>query len=155
MEELVTLRTIGIKVAKEMIAEVARVATGMKVSGYTVVYSLTGMQEGSMAVGPGAKPLNVRIAMAKVETVFNLRQSTGVKARYIEKENIYPENYAEAIKTLFGGGLAIFADKDLKEFVGAIAFSGGKQEEDIVICQAAIQKVGLFTDEPILLRLLP
>ena len=147
-KELLVFRTIGTEMAVKLGLEAVKAAGQMGVSGFVLVYSRTGMQECSYAVGLEAKPLNVQIALAKIETVLSFRQSTGVRARYIEKKNIYPENYAGAVKTMFGGGLAIFADPELKEFVGAIAFSGGEEWQDIQICCVAIHKAGLYTDEP-------
>lgn len=124
-ERLVTFRTIGTDLALQM--QEAAVAAAMNVSGFVVVFSRTGMQECSRAVGRYAKPLNVRVALAKIETVLVRRQSTSVWRRMVEEERIRPEDYAGAIETLFCGGLAIFADDKCREFVGAIAFSGGEE----------------------------
>lgn len=148
-EGLLTLKTIGTDLALKLQEEAVKAANGLGVSGFIVVYSRTGMQECSRAVGPNAKPLGVQIALAKIDTVLIRRESTGVWQRKIAKEGTRPENYAGAVKTLFGGGLAIFADEERKEFVGAIAFSGGEEWQDIEICWTAIHRVGLYTDEPI------
>lgn len=151
-EGLLTLKTIGTELALKLQDEAVKAANGLEVSGFIVVYSRTGMQECSRAVGPDAKPLNVQIALAKIDTVLIRRESTYVWQRKIAKKGTRPENYAGAVKTLFGGGLAIFADKELKEFVGAIAFSGGEEWQDVGICWMAINNVGLYTDEPTLNR---
>lgn len=169
-----TFRTIGIDLAREMLdIAVAAVGTDMNVSGFAVIYSSTGMQLCSQAVGPNAKPMNAQIALAKIETVLNRRESSGILQEKIKAKGTRPENYAGAVKTLFGGGLAIFADKECTEFVGAIAFSGGEEWQDMnlpvvnggvsrkrdttgsfggeaaegKICQAAIESVELYTDQ--------
>lgn len=149
MEGMLTLKTIGTDLALKLQEEAVKAADGLGISGFVVVYSRTGMQECSRAVGLNAKPLNMQIALAKIETVLIRRESTGVWQRKISEKGTRPENYAGAVKTLFGGGLAIFADEECKEFVGAIAFSGGEEWQDIKICWMAINKVGLYTDESI------
>lgn len=145
---LLTIRTIGIDLALDMLnVAVAAAETDMNVSGFVIIYSSTGMQLCSQVVGPDAKQMAVRIALAKIETVLNRRESTGIWNEKIMAKHTRPENYAGAVKTLFGGGLAIFADEAHTEFVGAIAFSGGEEWQDINICQSAIESVGLYTDQ--------
>ncbi len=43
---------------------------------------------------------------------------------------------------------AIFADKDRKEFVGAVAYSGGLDDQGERMCADATEMAGLFTDIP-------
>jgi len=136
-----------VELADELRLYAKKAATKAGISGFVIVFSSTGMQLCSSAVGPVLKPMSVQIAHAKIETVLARQQSVSVWLKKIEKTGTRPENYAGAIKTLFGGGLAIFADEAHTEFVGAIAFSGGEEWEDQEICQEAISATGLFTDD--------
>lgn len=148
--KLVGTFSIGRNLALNLQQDVVEAALAMGISGFVVIYSSGGMQLCSMAVGPEearwAKPLNAQVALAKIETVLIRRQSISVWRAMIEKLNLRPEYYAGAVKTLFRGGLAIFADKECKEFIGAIAFSGGEEWQDHNICRDAILFRRLFTD---------
>lgn len=144
---LIEFKTIGEKAATDLRSKAVGTASFLEVSGFLVVFDRMGMQLCSCAVGPKAKPLFVQIAIAKAETVLLRQQSTYVWNQMILAKNIRVENYAGAAKTLFGGGLAIFADEECTDFVGVIAFSGGEEWQDRKICRVAIWNCGLYTDD--------
>jgi len=62
------------------------------------------------------------------------------------------EDFAGQLGSLFGGGVALFEDEERTVFVGALAFSGGT-EEDEQICDHAAVTSELFTDVSYILEL--
>jgi len=134
VEGAVALREAGIEIAREM-----------GVSGFLTVYSRTGMEETSQAIG-AATPLNVEIARAKIRTVLAVRRSTSLQRERMEERGQSREDFGGQLGSLFSGGIAIFADEERTRFIGAMAFSGGTPEQDEEICRKAVEKIGLFTD---------
>jgi len=96
----------------------------------------------------GGVTLNNELAMRnKLETVLYTQRSTHIQRAYMQEKGINPANYGEAIKTLFSGGLVVYADPNCTQIVGAIAASGGSGSEDAWCCFQAVYNVGLYTDE--------
>lgn len=144
---VVELKSIGVEGAVALREFALEAAQEMGVSGFIVVYSRTGMQETSQALG-SASPLSVEVANAKAKTVLAVRRSTSVQRDRMKEKDQSREDFGEQLGSLFGGGIAIFVDKEKTQFVGAIAFSGGTEEQDEEICRQAVEKIGLFTDVP-------
>lgn len=134
VEGAVALRNVGVEIAREM-----------GIPGFLAVYGRTGMEETTQAVAT-ATPLNVDIARAKIKTVLAVRRSTRLQAERMKEKGQAREDFGGQLGSLFGGGVAIFADEKKTEFVGAMAFSGGTPQQDEEICRRAVEKVGLYTD---------
>lgn len=115
-------------------------------SGFLTVFNIEGLELSSQAIGATVSPTNVEVARAKIKTVLAMRRSTRLQRERMVERGQVREDFGGKLGSLFGGGVAVFADKDLREFVGAMAFSGGTQEEDEEICRRAIKESGLFTD---------
>ncbi len=143
LTEIKTLNTEGAVALREAGLEIAK---SMGVSGFLAVYSRTGMEECSQAIGPSVTPTNVEVAKAKIKTVLAMRRSSRLQRERMEEKEQSREDFGDQIGSLFGGGVAVFADTELQEFVGAVAFSGGTQEEDEEIGRQAVEKSGFFTD---------
>ena len=142
---LVEIKTIGVEKARELRDLGIETASKMDVSGFLVVFSRTGMQECSEATGK-ATPLNVHVALDKIKTVLAVRRSTRLQRKRMEGKGQSRDDFADQLGSLFGGGVAVFEDEGLTQFVGAMAFSGGTPEQDEEICKIAVEKSGLYTD---------
>jgi uncharacterized protein GlcG (DUF336 family) len=150
---LVTGNSISPKLAQDMVDVAYRVAIDERISGFVVITNAGGMILAIQAVGNPITPNNLKVAIAKAETVFGRRQSTQVFKDLLKEKNVSGKDvqigdYAGAVKTRFGGGLAVFSDSGCADFVGVIAFSGGSEEQDRAVCQEAIRFFNLFTDDP-------
>ena len=135
--------TITAHAAKMLLDHAEGIAIKMGISGFAVVYSRTGMQEGSLAIGEGGTPLNVSIALDKIKTVLATRRSTSAQQKRMVSEGRDRADYAGQIGSLFGGGVALFHND---QFVGAMAFSGGTPDQDQELCVRAALAAGLQTD---------
>jgi len=131
----VELRDLGVKTSK-----------ALGIGGFLVVVDTLGMQKASEATG--GTSLNVDVALAKIKTVLAVRQSSSLRAARMREKGQTSEDFGGRIGSLFGGGVAIFADPDHEVFVGAVAFSGGTQEQDEKICRRTVEESGLYTDLP-------
>ncbi len=112
-------------------------------TGFIAIADRKGMLLSAQVTGDGLSDMNVPLAFAKLRIVIAARRSSRLQIEKMTKAGINLANYAD-----LGGGVAIFADKDRREFVGAVAFSGGSEEQDEQICVNAIETSGLFTDIP-------
>lgn len=142
VSEMLTLNLDGAIAIQEAGIELA---TQMGIGGFIAVYSRTGLQECSQAVGSGT-PRNVDMTTLKIRTVLNFRRSTSEVERMLRENGYSREDYGEQIGTLLAGGVAIFADPGLQTFLGGAVFSGGKPDQDEEILRSAIEKSGLYTD---------
>lgn len=131
----VHLRESGLELARQM-----------ELSGFLTVFSVNGMEECSQAIGESATPTHVEIAKAKIKTVLATHRSSSVQRARMQNMGQTREDLGNQIGSLLGGGVAIFADEKLTEFVGAIAFSGGTQDQDEAIARQAAESSGFFTD---------
>lgn len=138
MAELKTIRMLSPRMGEDLCRHAINAAEDLDVSGFVVVFDATLLQLASQAVGDGVSRLNVVLAMAKAQTVLNMHRSTSRQRGRLQEMNLQPGAFAGQIRTTLWGGVAIFADKKCTEFVGAIAFSGGNQEQDEHICTAAV-----------------
>ncbi|EKD86779.1 MAG: hypothetical protein ACD_37C00148G0002 [uncultured bacterium] len=116
-------------------------------AGYFVVFDRERFQLTSEAYG-NAKEANARMALLKAETALNYQRSTRLMKEYIEKRGLDRTNFGDLIRTLFGGGVAFFQDRELKIFAGVAAFSGGTELQDEEVCVRAITAAGLHADIP-------
>lgn len=135
-EAAIFLRDVGLEKAREL-----------GVSGFLMVFDAQGVQLTSQGVG-GHTHLSVEIATAKAKTVLAISRSTRVQRERMQSKSQNREDFGGQLGSLFGGGVAIFANEAKTEFVGAMAFSGGTEEQDEEICAIAITSLGLYTDLP-------
>ena len=144
---LVLLLSISPDTAEQMVKVAKEKAEELSLK--KIAIGVMGMERFLLASasGGGVTPNNVDTVERKLDTVMNTRRSIHVQKAYMEREKIRPSNYGLSIRTLFDGGLAVFADPELTQFVGAIAASGGSGWEDARCCVAGLESVGLFTDE--------
>ena len=112
-----------------------------------MVFDARGLQLTSQGIGEYQR-LNVEIATAKAKTVLAINRSTRVQRERMQSKFQNREDFGGQLGSLFGGGVAIFADEAKTEFVGTMAFSGGTEEQDEEICAIAITSLGLYTDLP-------
>lgn len=145
---LVEIKTIGAEKALELRDLGIETAREMGISGFLTVHNFMGMQECAQVVGGKAIPQNVAVALDKIKSVIATRRSTSVQRERMKANNYPREDFANQLGSLFSGGVAIFADEELKEFVGAMAFSGGLPEQDEELCRRVVEKAGLYTDLP-------
>lgn len=115
------------------------------VKGFVAVYGSDGTQLTSEVVG-GANKINVAITEAKAQSVLATKRSTSAQRNRMAEKGQNYDYFAGQLGSLFGGGLPIFADHNLTQFVGAIAFSGGTEDQDEKICLDAIDTIELYTD---------
>ena len=146
-EELVTqLETINQNGAKKLIEEAEKVASSLRgLSCFVMVFSRTGMQERSAAIGDGATPMNVEVARDKIKTVLAVRRSTTLQRERMKEKGQVREDFAGQLGSLFSGGVAILQNG---QFIGAMACSsvGGSPEVDDAICRTSILATGFETD---------
>lgn len=143
---LIELRSLDTGISLDILNYGVEKATEMGVSGFMVVYSRTGMQECSLAVGTMARPMHAQVALLKIKTVLATRCSTSVQKQKMEDAGQRLEDFGDILGTTIPGGVAVFSDKEAADFVGAIAFSGGKPEQDEVICREAVDIAGFYSD---------
>ena len=143
---------LNVEGAKNILTASLIAAQELRVSGFLVVFSSTRMQEASQAIGASARPAHVNIAGDKAVTVLNMRRSTRRLAEWLVKDRpgTRPEDYGGQIQSLLAGGVAIFADMELTQFVGAAAFSGGSPDQDEYICLRGVLGSGLYSDIPLI-----
>lgn len=141
--QLVSHWTLGVSIAIELGLGVAREALEKGISGYVVVYDRHGMPLYCQAVGDKYSQAVVTVAHAKARTVLNWKVSTSKRRESMEANGRKREDYAGTVETLFSGGVALFHKKEL---IGAVAFSGGTQEEDEEVCLKAARKLNIDTD---------
>lgn len=142
---LVVIETIGVEKALEMQRSAVAEAELLRISGYLEICDVLGVRLVARVVRQ-ANLIGCRIAEAKIQTVLSLHQSTSLRRARIEQNNYNVYDFGGMIGSTFGGGVAIFKDRELKTFLGAIAFSGGEPKEDEQICRVAVERVGLYTD---------
>jgi uncharacterized protein GlcG (DUF336 family) len=135
--------TLNSHAAKRMLEHAEGVAEKMSISGFFVVFSRTGMQEASLAIGDKGTPLNVSVALDKIKTVLATRCSTSVQRRLMKQEGLDRADLAGQLGSLLSGGVAVFQNG---QFIGAIAFSGAPQEVDEECCVRIVEAAGLETD---------
>lgn len=119
------------------------------VRGVMVVVSREGLTVGydvNHGLDNEARPFHEKMARKKVEAVQAMNMSTRKIEEWMGKNHRRPEHFAELIPTTLGGGVVIFADRDLKKPVGAVAFSGGEPEEDEIICIDGIWHAHFYSD---------
>ena len=146
----VEIRSINEDGAIRLRDEGLAVAREMGVPGFLAVYSRTGMEETTQVQG-AATLLNVEVARAKIKTVLAVRRSSRLQRERMAEKGQTREDFGGQLGSLFGGGIALFADEARTQFIGAMAFSGGTQEEDEEICRRAVERIGLYTDvDPVL-----
>src|ERR1035437_2796325 len=115
------------------------------VPGFLAVYDASGMEQTTQVIG-SATTLNVEIARAKIQTVLAVHRSSRLQRERMIENGQTSADFGGQLGSLFGGGIAIFADEAKTEFVGAMAFSGGTQEQDEEICRKTVEEIGLYTD---------
>jgi uncharacterized protein GlcG (DUF336 family) len=141
------LPTVTSKGAKRMIEEAENIADQTDLSCFVVVVSRTGMQERSAAIGDGATPMNVEIALDKIKTVLAVRRSTTLQREWMSQKRQNRDDFAGQIGSLFSGGVAILLNG---EFAGAMACSsvGSTPQMDDKVCLRSILAAGFETDLP-------
>ncbi len=144
LTETTVLHTYGAAMLREAALTHASV---INVNGFVVIYDGFGLQLNSEVFGSATKQ-NVSLAEAKAKTVLATQRSSSVQRDRMKERGQTVDDFGGTLGSLFGGGVAIFADREKSKFVGAVAFSGGTQEEDEEICRRAVEEVGLFTDLP-------
>ena len=142
LSELRTLSAEGAIALREAALENAR-ENG--VEGFLIIFDARGLQLTSEGLGR-YNETNIVIALAKAKTVLSIHRSTSVQRERMESKGQKREDFGDRIGSLFGGGVAVFADEAKIEFVGAMAFSGGTEEQDENICRTAVDSLGLYTD---------
>ncbi len=148
----VEIRSLNEDGAIRLRTEGLAIARGMGIPGFIAVYSRTGMEETTQVQG-AATPLNVEVARAKIKTVLAVRRSSRLQRERMIEKGQTREDFGGQLGSLFGGGIAIFSDEAKTDFIGAMAFSGGTQEQDEEICRRAVENTGLYTDvDPIVAK---
>lgn len=143
---LIETRTLSVNGA-EIVRDVAtREAQLAGVSGFVLVVDNNGMELCSLVTGQDVTKTNVSLARAKAKTVLTTQRSSRLQRERMKEKGQSVEDYDGMLGSLFGGGVAIFADEELSEFVGTAAFSGGSQEEDEAFCVSGVKAIGLYTD---------
>lgn len=126
---------------------------GSGLSGFGVLMGREGLILRAQAFGACKKSYQ-DVAFMKVETVWARGRSTWEEFLYELNNVLYRDNFGGLVKTLFAGGVAIYADSECTELVGALAFSGGPQWLDHETCRRSVLDVArnkdlgaeLFTD---------
>ena len=146
-EYLIELRTLSAQGAVALREAALEGARENSVGGFLIIFDAKGLQLTSEGLG-GYDETNIAIALAKAKTVLSIHRSTSVQRERMESKGQKREDFGDQIGSLFGGGVAVFADEAKIEFVGAMAFSGGTEEQDENICRTAIDSLSLHTDLP-------
>lgn len=144
-EHLSELRTLSVEGAVALREAALKSARENSVGGFLIIFDAKGLQLTSEGLG-GYDETNIAIALAKAKTVLSLHRSTSVQRERMESKGQKREDFGGRIGSLFGGGVAVFAAETKLEFVGAMAFSGGTEEQDENICRTAVKSLGLYTD---------
>lgn len=116
--------------------------------GVVAIADRKGMLLSLQVTGDGLRDMNVPLVLGKLKTVVASQRSTRLQRERMLEAGIDLANYGGELGNLFGGGVAAFNDKDRTEFVGAVAYSGGPEDQDEQVCVEAIEMAGLFTDIP-------
>lgn len=147
---LVRFELSGAK-AQEICATAAGIAGEMNATGCIIVCGLTRKRKlAFQAIGEPNLDISFfrKVASSKLKTVYAFHQSTSITQANMQRDHESPADYGNAVGSTFAGGVAIFADEEHTQFIGAIAFSGGPQKQDEEICRQAIKQVGFYTDLP-------
>lgn len=133
--------------AVEMRDSILALSAGL--TGVVAIADNKGMLLSLQVTGDGLRDMNVSLVLGKLKTVVAAQRSSRLQREKMEAAHIELANYAGELGNLFGGGVAAFADTERREFVGAVAYSGGPEDQDERICVHAIEMAGLFTDIPV------
>lgn len=147
---LVRFELSGAK-AQEICATAAGISREMNATGCIIVSGLTRKRKlAFQAMGEPTLDINFfrKVANSKLKTVYAFHQSTSITQANMQRDHESPADYGGAVGSTFAGGVAIFADEEHTQFVGAIVFSGGPQKQDEAICRKAVEQMGLYTDLP-------
>lgn len=123
-------------------------ANRRSLSGFLTIYTANNMELTSQLVGDPrkVKPVHADTARSKIQTVVNHGLSTSLRRARIYEKGQNRDDFS-GLGSLFGGGVAILNPDIRQELIGAIAFSGGTEQEDEDLCRAALWKTGgLATD---------
>lgn len=144
---LVTLKSISPAAANRMVQFALAKAVELKLSKIAIgVMGIEGFMLASVT-GGGVTPNNDIALRNKLETVIATRRSIHKQISHMKEKKIDPANYGDAIKTLFIGGLAVYADVELTQFVGAIAASGGTSMQDVLVAVNGVDNMSYYTDD--------
>ena len=141
---LVSFQSIGSGLARTMVAAAISAAGkhGRIEKGFCVVIGLKDQTRPLATGGFGDfSTANFEIAHAKTRTALATGRSTLEQARHVDEDGTSREDYAGSIETLFGGGVLVTNSEG--QVVGAIAWSGAAPEDDIAVCERAIEENNL------------
>lgn len=144
---LIPLKSISPDAANRMVQFALKKAKDLGVEKIAIgVVGIEGFLLAS-ATGGGVTPNNDIALRNKLATVVATRRSIHKQISHMKEKGIDPANYGDAIKTLFIGGLAVYADPELTKFVGAIAASGSTSMVDSLVAFAGVDNLGYYTDD--------
>jgi uncharacterized protein GlcG (DUF336 family) len=141
-----TLRTLSSAQAFELAKLVHEMATREDIGGHLKVADSTGFELCTLAIGDKAGLKESNVAFAKLRTVLGTRRSSRIQRELMQSQRRSRADYGPSVYSLVGGGVAIFADDALTEFVAAAAFSGGTEYQDEYLVADAAHQLGLYTD---------
>lgn len=92
-----------------------------------------------------ARPPHKKVAEAKVKTVLNYRMSSRGFGEKMVELGLTEAQLAKQVGSTAGGGVPVFADPEFKDFIGAVAFSGGTTVQDEAVSVLAVERAGFYT----------
>lgn len=92
-----------------------------------------------------ARPSHFPVALDKTKTVLNYRTSSRGFGERLTELGLSRDDLAEQPGSLAGGGVGVWADPALTEFLGAAGFSGGTTIQDEAAVVLAVERAGFYT----------
>ena len=146
-EGLVSELKLSVGKAVEIRDTVLAFSAGLK--GVVAIADRTGMPLCLQVTdGDGLIGATFPSVLGKLKKVVDAHKSNRVQRETMAARGIRPLSSTGELLTDLDDGVAVFADKERQEFVGAVAYSGGLDDQGERMCIDAIEMAGLFTDIP-------
>ena len=118
------------------------------VTGVIAITNSLGMELSRQVIGDDVTQLRPASVDAKTRTVLVSHRSTTIQNQRMVDSGQTREDFNGTLGNLRGGGVAIFADEELKVFLGATAISAGSEEIAEEVGDKAVRMAGFYTDIP-------
>lgn len=145
--QLRILRTLSPDQAWRLVMLIRKAVLDRGLSGCIRVTDSTGFNLVLLATGEEPNIRHSNVGNSQIRTVIGVRRSTRVIKEEMQDRRLRPADFGPSVVGLTIGGVAIFADPELREFIGAVSFVSGTNDwVNEAICVEAVTQIGLYTD---------
>lgn len=131
--DAVTLRSVSLEQAQEILEAAEEEAERIGVPMYVVVLDVCGDEKAS-ARQDGNGRASLALAPAKAQTALAFRTPTAVLAERVT-DPVRAQSFLAAGFSLLGGGVPIVHDDQV---IGAVGVGGGSPEQDVQVAEAGL-----------------